>query len=69
MTALELIDILFPLHSRTGCSDENLENGIGVFDPTLTPRCRRCFVLELVKGEITISDNDDVDDIPRMLGL
>jgi len=50
-TAKELINIICPDHSRTSCSDENIDNGFYTHDETGHPRCRRCALIELAYGE------------------
>ena len=72
MTAIELINIIAPEHSRTSCSDENICNGFyhecieewGTFVPTNTisaeyhERCARCALLNLANGRS--EDNNKV---------
>lgn len=50
MNTFEFIDLLFPEHGRTSCSDDNLNNGLeedGSF------RCDRCFLLEIANGRVS----------------
>lgn len=47
MDALELINIIAPKHGRTGCSDEDLNNGFYSNDGYT--RCGRCTLLEILK--------------------
>ena len=62
MTALELIDIICPEHTRTSCSDENISNGFytdeGVITKEYFPRCSRCALLEIANK--TVVDEDKV---------
>lgn len=60
MTAIELINIICPEHTRTSCSDENISNGFyHKWDGTVTnviskeyfPRCSRCALLEINNGD------------------
>jgi len=65
MNAKELIDILCPEHDRTSCNDENIGNGFShkfdeFSDDFLTtidsedfPRCGRCALLQIERGEST----------------
>lgn len=46
--ALLLIDTE---HERTSCSDDNVANGYGSSGADW-PRCNRCLLLEVVRGEI-----------------
>lgn len=50
MTAIELINIIFPEHGRTSCCDEALSNGI---ESNGKYRCTRCMLLEVATGEIS----------------
>lgn len=62
MTAIELINIIAPEHSRTSCSDENLSNGFyhkasdeweeeyKVIRKDYNPRCTRCALLDIANG-------------------
>lgn len=47
MNTKKLINILFPTHDRTSCSDTNIQNGINGFDHHI--RCSRCALLSLIK--------------------
>jgi len=65
MDAKELIDLIWPNHVRTTCSDDNVTNGFGTMGRTakgvLTAdgRCLRCMLLELIQGH-----TDDGEPIP-----
>jgi hypothetical protein len=41
--------LLYPLHDRTSCADNNLNNGFRMDTRTL-PRCNRCALLQIVGG-------------------
>lgn len=44
----EMIDLLFPEHGRTSCSDEHKDNAFTIKKPdgrVEGPRCNRCFML------------------------
>jgi hypothetical protein len=70
MTALELINIICPEHSRTSCSDENINNGfyhsyeldepISTISNEHMPRCTRCALLQLANGTST-DDNKVIE--------
>lgn len=72
MKAEELIDIIAKEHSRTSCSDENLNNGFyhkaadeweagyRVISKDYYPRCTRCALLEIANGRSI--DTDQVID-------
>lgn len=66
MTALELIDIICPEHSRTSCSDENISNGFytdeGIITKEYFPRCSRCALLEIV-NKTSIDEDKLIDSI------
>lgn len=47
MTAIELLDIIQPNHTRTSCSDLNLSNGF--YSTNGHTRCFRCTGLEIIK--------------------
>ena len=52
MDALELVNIVFPEHGRTSCSDDDLNNGFySRCDGTWHGRCTRCMWLEIAKDE------------------
>ena len=51
MTALELIDLIAPKHTRTSCSDEN-PNGNHFGNEYGYPRCKRCALRFLVEEGI-----------------
>jgi len=42
---LQLIDLLWPKHDRTSCSDKNLSNAAPHYDGGI-PRCSRCMALD-----------------------
>ena len=46
MTARELVDLMFPKHDRSSCSDKHPENGINSIDEHI--RCSRCALLSLI---------------------
>jgi len=50
MTAIELINLIFPEHSRTSCCDEALNNGI---ESDGRYRCTKCMLLEVAAGKIS----------------
>lgn len=70
MTAIELINIIAPEHSRTSCSDENICNGFYHVDTeeweigykTISTQyhegCARCALLDLANGRS--EDNNKV---------
>jgi hypothetical protein len=62
MDALELINIAYPEHSRTSCSDTDLCNGWyeRIYEPrfpgdtkpsVMSFRCTRCALLQIAKGD------------------
>lgn len=69
MEAKELVDLLHPQHSRTSCSDENINNGFSWkldewneeslrLDSRWLPRCKRCALLEIVSGEVVFTEEN-----------
>lgn len=68
MTAIELINIIAPEHSRTSCSDEDIDNGFyrkateewdknyTIISTKYFPRCSRCALLELENGRSVDAD-------------
>jgi hypothetical protein len=58
MTDLELLNIIYPGHDRTSCDDHHTNNGFysikGGNDPR--GRCKRCMILELIRGEYDIKE-------------
>lgn len=46
----EFVDAIHPEHSRTTCSDKNLENGFYSSSSGGCPRCTRCGLLEMIQG-------------------
>jgi hypothetical protein len=58
MEAREFIDLLWPEHTRTSCSDDDLQNGfrtMGLIDGETGKvkadgRCLRCMLLEFERG-------------------
>jgi hypothetical protein len=60
----EFIDLIYPEHSRTSCSDENIYNGFYLEDDFITidvrckPRCKRCAFLEIENGTIKITEEN-----------
>jgi len=51
MDALEFINIVEPEHSRTSCSDTDLQNGFYSQDgKSYHCRCKRCMYLEVLNG-------------------
>ena len=65
MLAIELINIICPEHTRTSCSDENLNNGFSFEDDYETisllyhPRCSRCALLEIANSSIELSKTNE----------
>lgn len=51
LTANELVDKMQPYHSRTSCSDSNLDNGFYSYDDEGRYRCRRCALLQAARGD------------------
>ena len=47
MTAIQLLNIIQPEHSRTSCSDTNLQNGF--YSNEGYTRCFRCTILEIIR--------------------
>lgn len=45
LITLELIDIVWPKHDRTSCSDDNLSNADPHYENG-APRCSRCMALD-----------------------
>ena len=64
LTAVEFINIAYPEHSRTSCSDEKIDNGwfikddCDTIDTRYLPRCRRCAYLEIVNGTINLIEEN-----------
>jgi hypothetical protein len=63
MEAKELIDIIYPNHDRTSCSDDNIYNGFyfddyGTISTEYYHRCKRCALLQIENGivELTIDN-------------
>jgi hypothetical protein len=64
MRARTLIDMICPTHGRTSCNDENLNNGFWTSSSdTWHGRCRRCMLLELVRGSDGVPANFDPHDL------
>jgi len=49
-TAKELLDFIYPNHSRISCNDNNITNGFYSNDVDGSGRCTRCMFLEILKG-------------------
>lgn len=49
----ELVDVLWPEHGRTSCSDTNTENGYPHYENG-APRCCRCMGLESINEPLEI---------------
>lgn len=72
MDALELVNIICPEHTRTSCSDDNIDNGfyhkfVDTEDSTTIiskhhPRCSRCALLELING-LSVDENKIIETI------
>lgn len=67
MDALEFINIIYPEHGRTSCSDDNISNGFylkddedgeEVISKEYYPRCMRCALLEIENGTIKLTDKN-----------
>jgi hypothetical protein len=69
METNELIDILYPEHDRTSCSDDDILNGFSweldewntitdKLDKRYLPRCRRCALLEIISDEVVFIDDN-----------
>lgn len=59
MKALELINIMFPEHDRTSCSDKDLSNAYYLNDDwtmSLNQRCSRCAALKIADTWLAPSD-------------
>lgn len=56
----DLVDALFPEHSRTSCSDKSIVNGIGsgLYNGRTAPRCDRCAALEILRDKTQGADAD-----------
>lgn len=51
MEALEFIDLVYPEHDRTSCSDEDINNGFrSRTGASWHGRCTRCMYLEIIKN-------------------
>lgn len=62
MTALELVNLIAPTHSRTSCSDENpagngLHKNHRPMAASHTYRCGRCCLLDLALGRVEVTDD------------
>lgn len=64
MEAIDLINIICPEHSRTSCSDENIDNGF-YFDEDMESisikhyhRCNRCALLEIENNTIKLTEQN-----------
>lgn len=55
-----VVDLLFPEHGRTSCSDENLANGFESNGHHEPPRCARCALLELLNDPGLMRDHNQV---------
>jgi hypothetical protein len=55
----ESIDIFFPEHGRTSCSDKDRSNGLG--DGDRVPRCNRCALLEILSNGAYIADGWEIN--------
>ncbi len=69
METLELVNILYPEHDRTSCSDDDISNGFSFEYDTWNdktenisgrylPRCSRCALLEISNGSIPLNENN-----------
>ena len=69
MEAKELVDLLYPEHDRISCSDEDISNGFmwklddwndrsEELDRAYSPRCRRCALLEIISGEVKLTEEN-----------
>ena len=69
MKAQELVDLLYPEHSRTSCDDDNISNGFSFIiddwndrtkdlDKKYYARCRRCALLEIISGEVELTEEN-----------
>jgi hypothetical protein len=69
MEAKELVDLLYPEHDRTSCSDEDISNGFSWeldewndkstrLDGRWLPRCKRCALLEITSGEVELTEEN-----------
>lgn len=69
MKAKELVDLLYPEHDRTSCSDGDVDNGFSFvmdnwriitekLDRSYHPRCRRCALLEIISGEVKLTEEN-----------
>ena len=61
----DFINIICPEHGRTSCSDDNLFNGFyfkseeeEIINEKHRPRCIRCALLEIEKGNIKLTDEN-----------
>jgi len=69
MKAKELIDLIYPEHDRTSCSDEDVSNGFmwemdewndraDELSTQYIPRCKRCALLEIISGEVKLTEEN-----------
>lgn len=69
MEAKELVDLLYPEHDRTSCSDEDISNGFNwqldewndkseKLDSRWLPRCKRCALLDIISVEIRMTEGN-----------
>ena len=69
MESIDLVNLLFPEHSRTSCSDDDISNGF-YFESDVwsdysdrlskkyVPRCQRCDALEIVNGKVKLTEEN-----------
>lgn len=69
METKELVDLLYPEHDRTSCSDEDISNGFSwkydewsvktdELSDKYLPRCRRCALLEIIYDEVKLTEEN-----------
>jgi len=69
MEAIELVNIIYPEHDRTSCSDEELSNSFcfelddwyedsDKISEKYLPRCRRCALLQISRGKIKLTEEN-----------
>ncbi len=78
MTGIELINIIAPNHSRSSCDDDMTDNGFSFLydvygnkteeiDRDVYPRCKRCALLEIVDGTVTVNYKNNKEEIQFLI--
>lgn len=55
----KFVNAFHPEHGRTSCDDKKLQNGwASMTNGRTSPRCARCALLEIARGEFDLLAND-----------